>query len=466
MRDFFIWCSGTSVEIVKKCDDKEVSKYSNIGIVVFCVAFLSIFSATYFLSFAFNTEGTNFMWIYFPIGLIWGFIILSLDRAIVSTISKSDSIKVQLFKAVPRITLAIMIGVVVATPLEFKIFEKEVNNVLDEKLDKIVKEDAKKKYQESLRFWQQKEKGSQVKYDIDHKMYEDEVTGKKSGIPGKGPRANEYMNNELASLKELKNVQDSLNSIKQEMVKTDQNIDWKSVVENYKLKNIGVIERVKALYSLGGTHLAITLLFVLVELLPLLTKLMSNKGGYDRLILEEEKSKFEIANTKLQMELELKKELLTLENNKQTQRIRIKQQIEQDLQKDILTELAKAQNEIALERVEEFKIKNLNSLNIPNNQQPANRAVLENIFWVQKESKYRTECCFRNREDQDNEIIYIENENIFSGTWNYNQTKSEISINIFTEIVRFEILEITPTLLTLKHQELDIELEFENSIIA
>ena len=35
MRDFFIWCSGASVEIVKKCDDKEISKYTNIGIVVF-----------------------------------------------------------------------------------------------------------------------------------------------------------------------------------------------------------------------------------------------------------------------------------------------------------------------------------------------------------------------------------------------------------------------------------------------
>ncbi len=72
MKDFFIWCSGASVEIVKKCDDKEISKYTNIGIVVFCVAFLSIFSATYFLSFAFNTEGTNFVWLYLPIGIIWG----------------------------------------------------------------------------------------------------------------------------------------------------------------------------------------------------------------------------------------------------------------------------------------------------------------------------------------------------------------------------------------------------------
>ena len=38
MREFFIWCSGASLEIVKRCDDKEITKYSNIGIVVFCVA--------------------------------------------------------------------------------------------------------------------------------------------------------------------------------------------------------------------------------------------------------------------------------------------------------------------------------------------------------------------------------------------------------------------------------------------
>ena len=124
MRDFFIWCSGASVEIVKKCDDKEISKYTNIGIVVFCVAFLSIFSATYFLSFAFNTEGTNFVWLYLPIGIIWGFIILSLDRAIVSTISKNDTLNIQILKSIPRVALALMIGIVVATPLEFKIFEK------------------------------------------------------------------------------------------------------------------------------------------------------------------------------------------------------------------------------------------------------------------------------------------------------------------------------------------------------
>ena len=150
MKEFFIWCSGASVEIVKKCDDKEISKYTNIGIVVFCVAFLSIFSATYFLSFAFNTEGTNFVWLYLPIGIIWGFIILSLDRAIVSTISKNDSLNIQILKSIPRIALALMIGIVVATPLEFKIFEKEVNNEINATVSKKIETESARTIQNEI----------------------------------------------------------------------------------------------------------------------------------------------------------------------------------------------------------------------------------------------------------------------------------------------------------------------------
>lgn len=462
MKDFFIWCSGASVEIVKKCDDKEISKYTNIGIVVFCVAFLSVFSATYFLSFAFNTEGTDFMWLYLPIGIIWGFIILSLDRAIVSTISKNDSLNIQILKSIPRIALALMIGIVVATPLEFKIFEKEVNNVINDKVEKIVKENIEKDYQGRLSFWEQKVKEAQSKYDIDKSMYEDEVAGKKSGIPGKGARANEYMRNELNSLSELNITKDSLNSIRQTIVKVGQDVNWQDEINTYKSKNIGVIERVKTLYSLGGTHLAITILFVLVELLPLLTKLMSNKGGYDQLIIDEEKSKLELASLTHQKETELKDELLSLENKKQTQRIKLKQQIEHSLQKEILTELSKAQNEIALKRVEEFRQKNIRELNIPNIQHPINKEKLEDVFWKQKNSQDNIEYYFRNGKLQDNELIYLEEGTPNKGIWNYNQTKDEISIELLGNKVDYTILEITPKNLKLKYKDSDDIIEFEN----
>jgi hypothetical protein len=52
-----------------------------------------------------------------------------LNGAIVSTISKNDH-NIQILKSIPRVALTLMIIIVVATPLEFKIFEKEVNNVI------------------------------------------------------------------------------------------------------------------------------------------------------------------------------------------------------------------------------------------------------------------------------------------------------------------------------------------------
>lgn len=461
MRDFFIWCSGASVEIVKKCDDKEISKYTNIGIVVFCVAFLSVFSATYFLSFAFNTEGTNFVWLYLPIGIIWGFIILSLDRAIVSTISKNDSIKIQIIKSIPRIALALMIGIVVATPLEFKIFEKEVNNVINENVDKIVRFNIKKDFQDKITFWEQKITESDAKYKNDHQMYEDEVAGKKSGIPGKGKRADEYMRNELISLQELNNARDSLNNVKQLVVKVGQTINWNDEIENYKRKNIGVIERVKILYSLGGTHLAITILFVLIELLPLLTKLMSNKGGYDKLILDEENNKLELARIEHQKETELQNELKDLDNQKYTQKSKIKLDIEKELQEKILRKLAEAQNEIAIKRVEEFRQKNIANPNIPNVQQPINRDKLEDKFWKQKNASDEIEYFFRNGKQQDNELIYSEAGNISKGIWNYNQTKTELTIEVANNKTDFEIAEIKQDYLKLKYKGSDDCLELE-----
>lgn len=443
MRDFFIWCSGASVEIVKKCDDKEISKYTNIGIVVFCVAFLSIFSATYFLSFAFNTEGTNFVWLYFPIGIIWGFIILSLDRAIVSTISKNDTLNIQILKSIPRVALALMIGIVVATPLEFKIFEKEVNNEILSKVDKIIKTNFENNFQGKLKLWEAKVNDAKKTYSEDKKTYADEISGKKSGIPGKGERANEYMRNELNSLSKLNSANDSLNQIRQVIVNAGQKINWTDEAEKYKSKNIGVIERVKVLYSLGGTHLAITILFILIELLPLLTKLMSNKGGYDKLILEEENDKFDLARIGNQKETALKNELQDLENQKHTQKSKIKLEIEKELQEKILKKLAEAQNEIAIKRIEEFRKKNIAETNIPNIPQPIDIYKLEDKFWKQKGSPDNIEYFFRNASLTDNELLYFENDHLNKGKWNYNSMKDEVEIELLGNKINYSISEIT-----------------------
>src|SRR3546814_4577260 len=58
-------------------------------------------------------------------GLLWVLAIFNLDRYIVSSIRKVGGPWKQLLQASPRLTLAVLIAVVIARPLELKIFDKE-----------------------------------------------------------------------------------------------------------------------------------------------------------------------------------------------------------------------------------------------------------------------------------------------------------------------------------------------------
>ncbi|GAL00194.1 hypothetical protein JCM19314_448 [Nonlabens ulvanivorans] len=59
-----------------------------------------------------------------------GLLIFNLDRYIVSTLKKSDKKINEIWQATPRIILAVIIAVVISKPLELKIFEKEIDQVL------------------------------------------------------------------------------------------------------------------------------------------------------------------------------------------------------------------------------------------------------------------------------------------------------------------------------------------------
>ena len=254
LKNFFIWASGASVDIVNKCDDKEVTKYVNIGIVIISVALLGTFSFTTFITFAFGTNGLPFEWIYYPIGLIWGFILLSIDRAIVSTISKKDSWFRTTMKSIPRFALALMIGVVVSTPVEMYIFNKEINTQIDQYVEEIVTENISKDFDNQLIVLESKYETSKESYEKYHQMYEDEVNGRKSGIPGKGARANEYMRLELESLVQYNADKDSLENFKKNMADYIDAVNVDSLKVAYINENIGVEYRVQTLYNMSALH--------------------------------------------------------------------------------------------------------------------------------------------------------------------------------------------------------------------
>ena len=58
---------------------------------------------------------------------LWGMMIFNLDRYIVSGMRKKSNFLKEFAMAAPRIVLAVFIGIVIATPLELKLFESEIN---------------------------------------------------------------------------------------------------------------------------------------------------------------------------------------------------------------------------------------------------------------------------------------------------------------------------------------------------
>jgi NhaP-type Na+/H+ or K+/H+ antiporter len=121
---FFWLCSGVHIELLKKCPT-ESSKYAGIGATIFFTGVFAALAGGYALYTVFDN-----VWIASLFGILWGLLIFNLDRYIVSSMRKEGTSMREFRTALPRILLAILISIVIAKPLEMKIFEKEIQSEL------------------------------------------------------------------------------------------------------------------------------------------------------------------------------------------------------------------------------------------------------------------------------------------------------------------------------------------------
>src|SRR3990170_7466239 len=117
---FFWHCSGADLEILKKCST-ESSKYVGIGATIFFTGLFAALSGAYALYTVFDSIFTAIVF-----GSVWGLMIFNLDRYIVSSMRKEGKFSREVALATPRILLAILISIVIAKPLELKVFDKEI----------------------------------------------------------------------------------------------------------------------------------------------------------------------------------------------------------------------------------------------------------------------------------------------------------------------------------------------------
>lgn len=137
-KDFFWYCSGANRQILRQCSVLEGCKYVLLGIFVFSLGILASFSGGYALYIAFQS-----LFVALLFGLLWGAAIFNLDRLIVSRIKKEASLGRQCMQAMPRILLVLVLSVVIAKPLELRIFKPEIDSILfNEKRDKAIRMEA------------------------------------------------------------------------------------------------------------------------------------------------------------------------------------------------------------------------------------------------------------------------------------------------------------------------------------
>ena len=238
-------------------------------------------------------------------GLIWGLLIFNLDRFIVSTLKKRDQFFDELLQASPRILLAIIIAVVISKPLELKIFEKEINQVLlEEKNDMTLanKDQLALQYTPAVEALQQENESlkkeitdKEAEVNALYETYISEAEGRKgTEIVGKGPvykEKREKHDAELAALQELRKTNsEKLAANEAQMAQLASEYETKvaetqPVIDGFD----GLMARVNALGKLPWLpSLFLFLLFLAIETSPIIAKLLSPKGSYDLKLAEQE----------------------------------------------------------------------------------------------------------------------------------------------------------------------------------
>ncbi len=316
LKRFFLMCSGATREILyaPSCIT-EWNKYAMLGAIISFTAVFAALSGGYAAYTAFRNTAVAT-----ALGILWGLFIFTLDRLIVSGIRKqqqepndtwsvlfSKSLR-GIIQAFPRIILAVFLSVVIATPLELKLFEREIQlyiaqdiqnraiaaeQLANEEFPEI--EDLRTRNKDLLLLLQAKEERRDTLRD--QSFAEAEGTDG-TRTRGKGPvyaeRRAEFRNyqKELDAFRRNINTQIAANNAKiasLEAQKQQRLAVVKTVVEHAH----GLLARLNALHqlardrenpALGWAILLIFFVFLAVETAPVLTKIMSGYGPYDKLL--------------------------------------------------------------------------------------------------------------------------------------------------------------------------------------
>jgi len=325
---FLWWCAGADRQLLMQSPMSDRVRYAGIGGIVFCTGLLAAVSGGYAFFTIFGAKGDAVGEDVFSLStlissmifaIIWGLIILNMDRFIVSSTGKGDGTDKmtgkEIKQAIPRIIIAIVLGFAISAPLEVRILQTEINAELQNKQDEyLIKLNQKTDEITGQQMKAKKVDLAKVESEVltiekafetqrleildGRKRLEDEIAGRiGSGKAGEGPAAKaqrDNLNKQEAELKEKKKAKlPEVQALKDRQIRLTSEIDEldKSRDDKYKKNKIishqldGLMERIHISHEIGGIVPWVILLVLLsIEMGPIFFKMMMNKGVYEYLV--------------------------------------------------------------------------------------------------------------------------------------------------------------------------------------
>ena len=266
--------SGSSIQFLEQ-SYPDHNKYKNLGAAILFTGLFAFISAIFVLLYL-----TDNWFILIPIAVLWASTVINIDMLFVNTMIKYEKSSLRsIFGVSLRILLGLIIAIIVSIPIEMKILEDEIRDEINrhdrEKISGQLKVILDFSELDSLN--KKKQKLEQLLLD--------EMMGKSkgSGRTGYGPIA--------------KNIEKRINIVDTEIIKMKSIKDSTTAImsqkinEEYEKNNkYGFLASFRSLYRLQNNSSdksvnyiiwGIRIFFFLIELLPIVSKVLMSRGAYD-----------------------------------------------------------------------------------------------------------------------------------------------------------------------------------------
>jgi hypothetical protein len=312
----FLWfCAGADEEILKYSSYADHVKYVGLGGVVLATGVMAALS----MGFAIHTIFDGNWYATIPIAITWALIVFNLDRFIVSSTGKGDGKDTiswkEFLNALPRLAMAILLGLTISAPLETQIFQVEIQRELDNVKQQFVQfkigqietnYELLKKEKDTARIEKFRKLES---LEVQKKQYEDNIMAEtRIGYCGRKcdtlrAQQKRFLDQSYnPAMEDYKKADEDFASL---LLKKKNEID--SMKNATKAEKTGFLDELMALEKLASenkvistrdpitqeikkeivTHKAaipiwmVRLLFMIIEIVPVIFKLMLIKSPYD-----------------------------------------------------------------------------------------------------------------------------------------------------------------------------------------